>query len=200
MPPEPKRQAQKRRTREAILAAARRVIARRGFEGMTTREVAEEAGVAAGTVFVHFPDVAALAEALLDEHIGAALEAAYRTLPPRGDVIHRLLHVAEKLYASYDVEPVLSRQTLAASLFRHDPTGPAATRRAEFEQWVAAEIAEAVSRGSLPPIDLRVAFAAFFSLYFGALVAGLRKEIDRETQLGLLEASLRQLFRMENES
>lgn len=191
------RQRQKEKTRDALLAAARAVVERRGFAKTTTREVAQEAGVAVGTVFLHFPDVGALAEALLDEHIGVALAKALRTLPKRGDVVRRLVHVSKKLFESYDLEPELSKQYLAASLFRGDPDGPAAARIAQFERWVTAQITEAVAEGAMPPIEPRLAFSVFFSLYFSALVVGLRGQLGRKDQLALLDASLRRFFKME---
>lgn len=42
-------------TRERILKAALRLFAKRGFEATTTRDLAEAAGVAEGTLFRHFP-------------------------------------------------------------------------------------------------------------------------------------------------
>ncbi|MFM7447364.1 MAG: TetR/AcrR family transcriptional regulator [Leptolyngbyaceae cyanobacterium] len=42
-------------TRDRILKAALRLFAKRGFEATTTRDLAEAAGVAEGTLFRHFP-------------------------------------------------------------------------------------------------------------------------------------------------
>ncbi len=42
-------------TRERILKAALRLFAKRGFEATTTRDLAETAGVAEGTLFRYFP-------------------------------------------------------------------------------------------------------------------------------------------------
>lgn len=183
------RQQQKQKTREALLAAARKVIAQRGLAKTTTREVAQEAGVAAGTFFVHFSDVDALVEALLDAHIAAALARALKTLPRRGDLVRRLLHVCTALIESYDAEPELAREYLAASLFRSRPSGPTEARLLEFQAWVTGQIAEAA-----PALDAQVAFAMFFWTYFGCLVAGLRGQLQREEQLGLLEAALKRIF------
>lgn len=187
------RQQRKQRTRQALLDAARRVLERRGVAGLTTREVAAEAGVAAGTFFVHFPDAATLVETLLDEHVGQALDRALRTLPADGDLVARLVHVAAELYGSYDREPELSRQYIAASLFHHHPDGPTERRMAEFRAWVTAEFARAAGSGAVSPPDPLVAFTSYFSLYFGVLVAGLRGELDRDAQLAVLEAALRRI-------
>ncbi|WP_161492119.1 TetR/AcrR family transcriptional regulator [Streptomyces thermolilacinus] len=187
------RQQRKRQTRQALLGAARRVLERRGMGGLTTREVAAEAGVAAGTFFVHFPDLNTLVETLLDEHVGQALDRALRTLSDDGDLVARLVHVAAELYASYDREPELSRQYISASLFHHHPDGPAERRMAEFREWVSGEFARAAEAGAVPPLDPLLGFTSYFSLYFGVLVAGLRGELDREAQLAVLDAALRRL-------
>ncbi|MDY6940648.1 MAG: helix-turn-helix domain-containing protein [Cyanobacteriota bacterium] len=47
-------------TRTRILASAQRLFARRGFEGTTTRALAQEAGVAEGTLFRHFDNKKAI--------------------------------------------------------------------------------------------------------------------------------------------
>ncbi|MGB2694831.1 MAG: TetR/AcrR family transcriptional regulator [Dehalococcoidia bacterium] len=61
--------------REAILSAAREVFAQKGFEGTTIADVAREAGVASGTVYLYFPSkldiFAALNARLFEVIIGA---------------------------------------------------------------------------------------------------------------------------------
>ncbi len=51
---EERRARRKTARREAILAAARRVFAEKGFEGTTIADVARKAGVASGTVYLYF--------------------------------------------------------------------------------------------------------------------------------------------------
>jgi len=50
--------------REQILLAAEQVFARRGFKGTTTREVAEQAGIANSLIFYYFKNKMALYEAV----------------------------------------------------------------------------------------------------------------------------------------
>lgn len=47
-------------TRTRILQAAQRLFARRGFDGTTTRDLAQAAGVAEGTLFRHFENKKAI--------------------------------------------------------------------------------------------------------------------------------------------
>jgi AcrR family transcriptional regulator len=47
-------------TQARILKAARKLFARRGYDGTTTRDLAQEAGVAEGTIFRHFENKKAI--------------------------------------------------------------------------------------------------------------------------------------------
>src|SRR5438309_2229709 len=57
-------------TRRRILESARRLLAERGFDAVTTRDIADAAGIAAGTLFNYFSTkeavLAALARELLE--------------------------------------------------------------------------------------------------------------------------------------
>jgi AcrR family transcriptional regulator len=69
--------ATKLATRYRILEAARAMFSERGFQGVTTRDIARAAGVATGTLFNYFPTKEAIAlglafEALTDAHAGFA--------------------------------------------------------------------------------------------------------------------------------
>ncbi|MEO3783215.1 TetR/AcrR family transcriptional regulator [Actinocorallia sp. B10E7] len=196
-----KREESKRRTRAAVLEAARAVIREKGFGAATARDVAAAAGVAVGTVFVHFPTMAALAETLVDETVEKALTEAgvipSADAPPDNTgiaVVERLVGVSAVLFDAYDADPELSRQVLAGSLFQHGPEGPSAVRLHTFRQWVAGQLAAGRSTGEIGDLDPEEAFLGFFALYFGVLVAGLRGQLDRPAQLRTLRSSLTRLL------
>src|SRR5688572_26853294 len=44
----------KKLTQEKVLEAAEKIFSEKGFHGSTTKEIAEEAGVAEGTIFKYF--------------------------------------------------------------------------------------------------------------------------------------------------
>lgn len=192
-----RREAQKDETRTLLLAAARGLVSEGGYGAMSTRAVAERAGVAVGTVFLHFPDKASLIEALLHDHIEAALGAALASLPP-GDLVAQLVHVATRLFEAYDSNPTLARVYLRENLFLEGAgPRPLSAQLRRFEEWAAARCAEAVARGEIEPVEPRLAFAAFFSFYLSALVGGLRGELSAIGRVSLLEALLRRHFNLE---
>lgn len=190
---------QKDETRTLVLGAARDLLAAGGLGSMNTRAVAERAGVAVGTVFLHFPDKGSLIEALLHDQIEASLGEALASLP-EGDLVAQLLHVAGRLYRAYDADPALSRLYLRESLFLpSNGPRPLSRQLQRFEEWASARCGDAVARGEIEPLDPRLAFAAFFSFYFAALVAGLRGDLTAGGRAALLEALLRRHFRLEEQ-
>jgi len=73
----------KAKTRERIMDAARNLFSEKGFAETTTRDLAEAAGIAAGTVFNYFPTKEALAMTIVVDALDvAATEFAGRL---RGD-------------------------------------------------------------------------------------------------------------------
>lgn len=76
---EQQRQRQRTARRDAILAAARKVFARHGLERATIADIAREAGVAAGTVYLYYASKLELFAALrtqLFQLIAEAMRAA----------------------------------------------------------------------------------------------------------------------------
>lgn len=67
--------------REEILAAARRVFAQRGFRGTTIADIADEAGIALGTIYLYFASKQDVFVALSEEFNGLIV-AALTDVPP----------------------------------------------------------------------------------------------------------------------
>jgi AcrR family transcriptional regulator len=70
--------ARPRDTRRNLLEAADRALRSRGLMGASTREIAREAGVADGTLYVHFDDRIDLFIALIQEHLPPYIEPLKR--------------------------------------------------------------------------------------------------------------------------
>lgn len=69
------REQQKTRTRGSLIAAARRVFARRGFHRASLEQIAEEAGYSTGAIYSNFNGKEELFLAVLDDHIACRLRA-----------------------------------------------------------------------------------------------------------------------------
>ena len=80
--------------RAAILNAATRVFARRGFFNAQVADVAREAGVAAGTVYLYFRSKDDLLTSIFEESMTRALEKADRALDGVTDPVERLRRLA----------------------------------------------------------------------------------------------------------
>ena len=62
------KQERSRETVDAILEATAHILARKGWAGLTTNEVAQVAGVSIGSLYQYFPNKLALIEAVRDRH------------------------------------------------------------------------------------------------------------------------------------
>jgi AcrR family transcriptional regulator len=72
------------RNRERVLAAAERLLERSTPERVTMEQVARAAGVGKGTLYRRYPNLEAIAVALLDEHERALQERLLRGPAPLG--------------------------------------------------------------------------------------------------------------------
>ncbi len=83
-PSRPRERADAARNRARVLAAAERLLGERGGREVTMEAIAAAAGVGKATLYRRYPDVASIAQALLDEHERALQEALLRGPPPLG--------------------------------------------------------------------------------------------------------------------
>src|SRR5713226_4696169 len=97
--PEQSRVARRRaRVRADLLAAARQVFARRGYQDATITEITQLADVAMGTFYLHFRDKAELFAALTEEGLQTIRDQLLAVLATRSGeqsispVIRTLLH------------------------------------------------------------------------------------------------------------
>jgi AcrR family transcriptional regulator len=80
----PRERADAARNRVRVLVAAERLFARRDGREVTMEQIALAAGVGKGTLYRRYPDVASIAQALLDEHERALQDRLLRGPPPLG--------------------------------------------------------------------------------------------------------------------
>jgi AcrR family transcriptional regulator len=85
--------AQPPATREQILAVAARLFSERGYANTTLRQIAQQSGIQAGSIYYHFDGKDTIAACVLDEGIAAVTDAVHRrlaALPADADMRTRL--------------------------------------------------------------------------------------------------------------
>jgi AcrR family transcriptional regulator len=185
------RRARKQATQARILEIARLHFERDGFEAASIRAIAAEAGVAAGTVLLHFNDKAGLLHAALHDDLERVI-AGCLAARSKGSLLVRLVGVARHFYSYYAARPKLSRTLLRESLFADEPW------RARFADQVmrvtgqvAMLAAQAKSQGKLPgATDAWLLSVAFLSFYYFALICWVQGGL--EDPLPLFEQLMRQ--------
>ena len=183
------RTAQKEATRKTILRVAEKLFAEKGFNDTTTRDIAREANIAIGTVFLHFPDKPSLLAATLHEGIEEVLQNAYTTLPDDLLIKEKLSYLARALYAHNFQTPVLTTILLKETLFMEGEWGEVFQGQSMgFIAKVIELLTEAQKRGELKAdANCPLIAMAFFSNYFMLLINALReKNPNTDTQVGLL--------------
>jgi AcrR family transcriptional regulator len=139
--------------REEILAAAVRVFARRGFAASRIEDVAAEAGVGKGSVYLYFDSRDALLDAALAALGDASRELLRQARTGAGTPLDRLAELVRGVFAVATADPDLARVLPDLwSLGRRDDASlplDMAGLYAEYREAIAALLAEAAARGEV---------------------------------------------------
>ncbi|MFH8992523.1 TetR family transcriptional regulator [Streptomyces sp. NPDC017940] len=103
------RQAQKLRTRQALLDGALRLLAEQSLSSLGLREVTRAVGVAPTAFYRHFRDTADLGAALVDEALGSLHTTLVATLAATGDGEERIAAAVELIVAYVRAYPAHAR-------------------------------------------------------------------------------------------
>jgi AcrR family transcriptional regulator len=106
--------------RAAIIQAVRRVFAEKGFDGTTTRELADAAGISEGLLFKHFPNKAALFTAMQTACCTAEDFGTFeriKALEPSASTLVLLVHfLVSRIVGRYNLresdQPIVNRLLL----------------------------------------------------------------------------------------
>jgi AcrR family transcriptional regulator len=178
-------------TRERLLAAARELIEEGGYAGASVAAIAERAGVAAGTLYRHFPSKAELfLEVFRAVCTGEerAMRAAAREAGPAA--VDRL----EAVLATF-ARRALQNRRLAWALLA-EPVDPLvdAERLAYRERYaslVAAELRAGIADGEIPAQDVALTAAALVGGCGEALVGPLASVDGSEQVVASIQTFVR---------
>jgi len=129
----PTRAEQKNATRHAIIEAALRLSAKRGFSSLSLRGIAVEAGIAPTSFYRHFQDIDDLGLALVDE-VGLSLRQLVR------EARRRVANSTTTSVTRASIETFMEFTEANATLF-HLLLGEGAGSTAPFRRAIAKEVA-----------------------------------------------------------
>jgi AcrR family transcriptional regulator len=151
--------------RQQIVDVARELFASRGFEGTTTRELAEHAGINEALIFRHFPSKEELYWAVLQhmidmrgtkdrlrEHVSAGLSERETLTAVARDILNRSVLLTRLLFYS-----VLEKHELSDRFF--------ATHVIAYHEILADYIHKAMEAGRFRKMDPVLAARAFIGMF-----------------------------------
>ncbi|MGW4549226.1 TetR family transcriptional regulator [Streptomyces violaceorubidus] len=151
------RQAQKRKTRQALLDAALGLLEEQSLSSLGLREVTRAVGVAPTAFYRHFHSTADLGVALVEEALGSLHPMIRTTLSPAEDDDERIARAVELIAGHVAAHPAHVRFIARE---RHGGVQP--VRRAireqlaRFAEEVRAELATDASAAGWSDADLRM--------------------------------------------
>jgi AcrR family transcriptional regulator len=178
-------------TREAILDAAEKLFGRFGYRKTTVQEIAEEAKIGKGTVYLHFESKESVALSTIDrliQRVVDRLEAIAASEEPAGERIRAML--VERVMIRFDgVQDYSSRIDELLSQIRNDLL----LRRRYYFQAEAAILARVLKQGRAsgevetesPMATARAMIAATNSLLpydLSARELGRRVDVERQVR------------------
>ncbi|MGV3625666.1 MAG: TetR/AcrR family transcriptional regulator [Archangium sp.] len=191
-----RREDNKLEKRARLRDAAEKLFRRRGYDTTTTREIAEEAEIAAGTLFLYAADKQDLLFLVMHEHLRVAAEDAFDTLPRTRKLLPQLRHVFSKLFAMYGRHEALARPFVASFPGASGPNALEVNALTfAFLQRLATLVEAAQQRGEVRDDVEPLAIANIsFELYFTALIRWLSGLATVEQLPDVLTRSLQLLF------
>jgi TetR/AcrR family fatty acid metabolism transcriptional regulator len=151
--------------RERILSAAERIFARHGFFAAKVSDVAKEAGVADGTIYLYFKSKDDLLISLFERRmleLTEVLQGAIAGKPPREQLRAFIRTYLQKCHDEADATEVLTIELRQSSKFMKEYENPAF---ADFLRMLGGIIAQGQSSGDITSaIPAHVAARMIFGL------------------------------------
>lgn len=167
------RSEQKEDTKARVRLAALELFSTVGFDETTTKAVAERAGVASGTVFVHARDKVDLLCLVFLDLLRAATEEGFSRVDDDAPLLEQLLSVFSALFETYGANERIARPFIRVFPGTDGPNGRLLNNLTfEFLGRVAALVTRAQARGEVDASVQPLLLAQnIFALYFFALMS-----------------------------
>ena len=177
--------------RREIVAATWRVIARRGLDGVTMRDIAAEAGFANGSVGYYFSGKDEILRVAFEHVLDATNERISASLAGQTGAL-ALRNVCREILPMADQTRLESRIAIALWQRALNYADLAAVNNAALERW-SAQMADlwraAIADGELPDVDVATRTDALMGLLVGmqVTVALGHRRVRSEDQMALVD-------------
>ncbi|MEM6986898.1 MAG: TetR/AcrR family transcriptional regulator [Pseudomonadota bacterium] len=156
-------------TERAILDSARRLITEIGFDSLSIRRLAAEAGITSGALYRYFPSKSAILFRLLHRHMSELITAWGAADPGQGGSSEARLEAFIRFHLRYHIprreDVFLSYRELRN--LSQDDYDTICVLRDRYEAVLAGLIDDAVADGSIAPRDTKLATRAIISMLTG---------------------------------
>jgi TetR/AcrR family transcriptional regulator, cholesterol catabolism regulator len=193
----PRRERNKLEKRARLIAAARSLFSRKGFAATTTAEIAQRAGVGAGTLFLYFSSKDDLLVAIFREQMDAVVDAAFATLPRRATLLDEIVHVYGAMIEFHEGDPELARAFVKELLFVGEPNRDSVFAFIDgLDERIAGRIEARQARGEL---DAAAPALLVAENCFALFIARLQKWLGLDGRLASEEhiVRLREAFALQ---
>ncbi len=190
------RAEKKEHKRRRLRDAAWELFLEQGYDATTTKQIAERAGVATGTLFLYARDKPDLLFLVLHERLSAAVDEGLETLPREAGLLDQLVHLFAGFFRTYEAAPEIGRHFI---MEMPGADGPNAQRVNALTMGLLGQIAGLVqlaqARGEVVAEADPLLFAQVaFSLYYTGLLAWLSGYASLESAVPRLRAALSVAF------
>lgn len=142
-----RRQVLERFRCDAILAAARKVIAAKGLAAATMDEIAEAAGIAKGTIYLYFKNKRDLFQEVVAHALGRLVAELDQINRSGGDAVTRLAQMLHLLLMTLEREEAFFRVYSTEFPVLHFYQEEAALKVRELDRQFTAILAEVIEQG-----------------------------------------------------
>jgi AcrR family transcriptional regulator len=167
-------------TRARILAAARQLMAQKGYKGATTRRISELAGVNEVTIFRHFKNKERILVELLEDLMDVREQLQQSLQGEFPDLQELLIHYARSYYTML----VERKEILMICMIEADNHPEVVRLFSNLPLTAVTVLCEKLEdlqrRGQLPNGDACTAALMFVSTFFHAFMAKYRAKLDLE--------------------
>ena len=161
-----RRERGKREKLERIRAVAHRLFSSQGFENTTTKQIAAEADIGAGTLFLYAATKEDLLVLIFQDEVGHAVDAAFAAVPSK-PLLTQVMRVFDAITQHHASDPALARVFVKELPFVDDSRHGVVHFMSAMITRLAALIDRAKARGEIAPdVPAKLLAQNLFGTYF----------------------------------